>query len=246
MFCHNSAYKYSMDTKNIIPEIVALSIGRDKGNDIVVDSPTVSRQHAHLTICSPSSFILEDCGSKRGIFVEGEGHRLRITRKLIDIHDKVWIADVEFNIASLVFNDQKIRQKQGKDAKEPLDFTTEFAELKKVYEDYPELRKACRERDKLIRLWSVVGGSVIGVGSVVTAGAFGVLSVMSSAGLSILVPTLASHLLSTEEKLELIDKEFKQRYRCPNPECHDPFGNREYALLAKQKKCPKCKAVWVK
>lgn len=235
-----------MDTKNIIPEIVALSIGRDKDNDIVVANPTVSRQHAHLTVCSPSSFILEDCGSKRGTFVENEGHRVRITRKLIDIKDKIWIADVEFDVASVVSNEQKVAAKQIKSEKALLDFTAEFADLKKVYEDYPVLRKACRERDKLIRLWSVVGGSVIGIGSVVTAGAFGVLSVLSSAGLSILVPTLASHLLSTEEKLELIDKEFRQRYRCPNPECHDPFGNREYTLLAKQKKCPKCKAVWVK
>jgi hypothetical protein len=61
-----------------------------------------------------------------------------------------------------------------------------------------------------------------------------------------LVPTLASHLLSTEEKLELIDKEYRQRYRCPNPNCRDSFGNREFELVAKQKKCTKCKAVWVK
>jgi hypothetical protein len=118
--------------------------------------------------------------------------------------------------------------------------------VNELYEDYPILRKDCRNRDKMIRLWSVVGGSMIGVGSVATAGTFGVLAVLSSAGLSMLVPTLASHLLSTEEKLELIDKEYRQRYRCPNPNCRDSFGNREFELVAKQKKCTKCKAVWVK
>jgi len=62
------------------------------------------------------------------------------------------------------------------------------------------------------------------------------LPVLSSAGLSILIPTLCSSLLSTEEKLELIDKEYRDRYRCPNPDCREPFYNREWEQLAQRKK----------
>jgi len=235
-----------MDLKDNIPEITTISIGRDKQNNIVLDNPHISRHHAQLTVCSPNSFIIEDCGSKRGTFIENAGTLMRVVRKLIDIHDKVWLADLEFSVADLLPKVKATSSEKLDIEKDPLDFTEEFAALQKVYEDYPILRKACRNRDKMIRLWSVVGGSVIGVGSVATAGTFGVLAVLSSAGLSMLVPTLASHLLSTEEKLELIDKEYRQRYRCPNPNCRDSFGNREFELVAKQKKCTKCKAVWVK
>jgi hypothetical protein len=229
-----------------IPEIAIISIGRDKQNDIVIENPHVSRHHAQLMICSLTSFILEDSGSKRGTFVENEGELTRISRKLIDIDDKVWLADLEILVKDLLSKVKTASKSQPKSEKDPLDFTVEFTALQKVYEDYPILRKACRDRDKMIRLWSVIGGSVIGVGTVATAGAFGILAMLSSAGLSILIPTLSSHLLSTDEKLELIEKEYRQRYRCPNPNCRDPFGNREFELLAKQKKCPKCKAIWVK
>ncbi len=235
-----------MDLKDNIPEITIISIGRDKQNDVVLDNPHVSRHHAQLTICSPTSFIIEDCGSKRGTFIENEGHLIRVIRKLIDIQDKIWLADLAFLVPDLLPKPKMQSSEKLTLEKDPLDFTEEFADLQKVYDDYPVLRKACRDRDKMIRLWSVVGGSVIGVGTVATAGAFGILAMLSSAGLSILIPTLSSHLLSTDEKLELIEKEYRQRYRCPNPHCRDPFGNREFELLTKQKKCPKCKAVWVK
>jgi pSer/pThr/pTyr-binding forkhead associated (FHA) protein len=229
-----------------IPSITIISIGRDKENDVVIENPHVSRQHAKLTVCSLTSFIIEDSGSKRGIFIENEGELTRISRKLIDIQDKIWLADVEITVKDLLPKVKSVSQSQPKLEKDPLDFTVQFKALQKVYEDYPVLRKACRDRDKMIRLWSVVGGSVIGVGTVATAGAFGILAMLSSAGLSILIPTLSSHLLSTDEKLELIEKEYRQQYRCPNPNCRDPFGNREYELLVNQKKCGKCKATWVK
>jgi hypothetical protein len=60
-----------------------------------------------------------------------------------------------------------------------------------------------------------------------------------------LIPTLCSTLLSTEEKLEIIDKEYRERYRCPNPACRDPFGMREWELLVQQKTCRRCQAIWV-
>ena len=45
-------------------------IGRTEG-DIQIDSPTVSRRHARITI-SAGDAVLEDLGSKNGTFVRGE------------------------------------------------------------------------------------------------------------------------------------------------------------------------------
>lgn len=236
-----------MNPSESLPEILVISIGRDKGNTLVLDNPAISRHHARLIVCSPSSFILEDCGSKKGIYFEdSQRKKVQVSRKLVDRDDTIWLADSQFTVKDLLPEARQLPPAQGTPQIDILDFTKEFVALQKVYEDYPSLRKACRNREKMVRLWSVVGGSVIGVSTVMTAGAMGVLAMLSSAGLSILIPTLASHLLSTDEKLELLEKEYRQRYRCPNPECRDPFGSREYDMLARQKTCGRCKAVWVK
>jgi hypothetical protein len=46
-------------------------IGRDPAAAVCLDSPKVSRHHARLTVTGESA-ILEDLGSKNGVFVHGE------------------------------------------------------------------------------------------------------------------------------------------------------------------------------
>jgi len=229
-----------------VPEITTITIGRDQASTVVLNHATISRNHACLFVCSPTSFILEDNNSKHGtFFADEQGNKVQLARKLVDLEDDIWLAESPFKIKDLLPEAGRSTAKSDLPKKYPLDFTEEFAILQAVYDDYPQLRKACRNREKMIRLWSVVGGSMIGIGTVATAGSLGFLAVLSSAGLSILIPTLSSHLLSTDEKLELLEKEYRQRYRCPNPLCREPFGNREYELLERQKKCHKCQAVWI-
>ena len=220
---------------NQLPSVDVLTIGREQDNQIVLNEANISRKHARLIICSSTSFLLEDLESKHGTYVNG----LRISRKIIGLKDEILFATNKYTVEYLLKPQaQPIVEKTN-----PLDFTKEFADLEKVWEDYPSIRKNCRNKDKLIRIWSIAGASVVSVGAFITHEF--TLMTLSSAGLGMLVPTLASTLLSTEEKLELIDKEFKEKYRCPNPECHEPFGNREWKLWAKQKKCNRCKAIWV-
>jgi len=46
------------------------TIGREAGNDIIINDPQVSRNHARLTL-QGSAYILEDLGSTNGTFVNG-------------------------------------------------------------------------------------------------------------------------------------------------------------------------------
>jgi pSer/pThr/pTyr-binding forkhead associated (FHA) protein len=239
------------------------TIGRTAGNAIVLSNARVSSQHAALTRCSEQLYLLEDLGSKHGTFV----NETRITRKLIGLDDQLHFADSPHTLPDLlqrttapervpawprvplVVVEPVLAGSANVPEKDLLDFRAEFGQLQTVYEQYPVLRKACRSRDKMIRTGSVIVSSVVGVSAVLASGGtlagLGLLQVLSGAGLSMLIPTLCSTLLSTDEKLEVIDKEFRDRYRCPNPACRDPFGMREWEQLAQQKTCRRCKALWV-
>ncbi|GAB3920758.1 FHA domain-containing protein [Larkinella terrae] len=238
-----------------LSQLPTYTIGRKTDNAIIVLNGKISSQHARLIQCTDTSFVLEDLASKNGTFVND----LRITRKIVDKKDKIRLADIDYTLDQLL--DQlpvdstelqplpAISPKTALPIEKPLlDFTQEFAELRQVFEQYPKLRRDCRNREKMIRTGSIIVSSLVGISAVVTTGggALPFLQIMSGAGLSMLIPTLCSTLLSTDEKLELIDKEYRERYRCPNPSCRDPFGLREWEQLAQQKTCRRCQAIWIK
>lgn len=239
-----------------LSQLPVYTIGRRKDNAIVVPNAKVSGQHARLIQCTATSFVLEDFDSKNGTFVNG----VRITRKVIDQKDTLQLADTNYTVSQL-FDLQRAeaakpvtpdapKQVSSKIDLEvsiaPLDFTEQFADLKRVFEQYPKLRRNCRNHEKMIRTGSVILSSIVGISAVVSTGGGALLPIMSGAGLSMLIPTLCSTLLSTDEKLEIIDKEYRDRYRCPNPACRDPFSTREWEFLAQQKTCRRCQAIWVK
>lgn len=240
-----------------LSQLITYTIGRRSDNAIVVSSVKISGQHARLIQCTDSQFLLEDLASKNGTFV----NRVRITRKVVDKNDTIRLADTDYTVDQLltlqhadptkpiesILPESPVKPPVPVVDTRALDFTREFARLQQVYEQYPKLRRDCRNREKMIRTGSAVLSSVVGVSAALTTGggALVFIQLLSSAGLGMLIPTLCSTLLSTDEKLEIIDKEYRDRYRCPNPTCRDPFMNREWTLLAQQKTCRRCQAVWV-
>ncbi|MFD2937104.1 FHA domain-containing protein [Spirosoma flavum] len=235
-----------------LSQLPAYTIGRNIDNKIVLSNSKISGYHARLIHCTPASFVLEDLTSKNGSFVND----IRVTRKVVDKQDTLRLADTTFTIDQLLAllrvepetPPQAGPESLPKSELNPLDFTQPFADLHPVYEQYPKLRRDCRSREKMIRTGSVILSSLIGISAALTTGggALPFIQLMSGAGLSMLIPTLCSTILSTDEKLEIIDKEYRERYRCPNPTCRDPFGTREWDLLAQQKNCRRCQAIWVK
>jgi len=52
-------------------EKTELFVGRDMGNDVVINDPEISRRHARL-FQQGNSYVLEDLGSTNGTFVNGQ------------------------------------------------------------------------------------------------------------------------------------------------------------------------------
>ena len=66
-----------------------VTIGREAGNDIVLDDPQVSRQHARLTL-QGASYMIEDLGSTNGSFING---RRVMTPTPLNPGDKLGLGD---------------------------------------------------------------------------------------------------------------------------------------------------------
>ena len=226
-----------------------IHIGRDPQNDYVINDKNVSRNHAKLIIYNDTEYFLEDLNSSNGTFVNG----VRIQQKKVKAGDFLSFAR---NGNSIELNDlieliSKIKSDNRSIAQN--DYTAEFQKLEKIYTDYPSEQKNLKKIEKDVRFYSVVISSTIGVLAFVLSffkssgsSLFILVSGISSLGISILAPTLASRFLKTDEKLESLEKNYREKYRCPNPHCHHPFGNREWAYWAKKRNCPSCKTVWVK
>jgi len=68
--------------------ITIIKIGRDDSNDISINEPRVSRNHAVITKLDDESFEVKDLGSTNGSFVNGQ----RISQQIIKEGDKLEIA----------------------------------------------------------------------------------------------------------------------------------------------------------
>lgn len=72
-------------------------IGRGRGSDIVVDFPTVSRNHAVLTRYDDGSWSLTDIGSRGAVTVNGEA----VTVCALEYGDKISLGGVEMLLAPI-------------------------------------------------------------------------------------------------------------------------------------------------
>lgn len=81
----------------------SIKIGRDNSNDIVINEPRVSRNHAIVTSLGNDTFEVKDLGSTNGTFVNGQ----RINQKIIIPGDKLEVSGCIVNWYDAFINPKK-------------------------------------------------------------------------------------------------------------------------------------------
>ncbi len=215
-----------------------LTIGRNNTNKICIPKEAVSDVHANVWI-NNSVIEIEDLNSANGTFKNGR----RIARTQISAGDEIKIANVKITYETLK---QKIEEiTRGND------YSVEFVELKKVYKKYKsdiqQLKREQQRKPLVLRivlsmipviisiiLWDSVDPSIryvimIGGSSLI----FGITSMISM-----------GHEKKLDEQREILSDEFQIKYVCPK--CKMRMGVVSWTVLASQKRCRVCGAIWIK
>ena len=69
-------------------------IGRNKRSDVVINIPTMSRNHAVLTRYDDGSWTIADAGSKAGVYVNGE----KVSIAALELDDVISICGIEMKL----------------------------------------------------------------------------------------------------------------------------------------------------
>lgn len=85
-----------LDGRRWVVTEAGVRVGREPTNDIQVQDPNISRQHARVVLYKGAVWV-QDAGSRNGVFVNGE--RVADQRE-VSVGDKVSIGNHQFEIGS--------------------------------------------------------------------------------------------------------------------------------------------------
>jgi hypothetical protein len=214
----------------------AVSIGRSKSNDLIIDFQQVSGNHAVITPIAANSLIIEDLGSTNGTFVNG----VQIKRKILNRADRVKIANILVDTKPYFVSSNNHSGKDNVGEKNTLtqeeSIQKQFKKLEETWNIYQKIKINHKKKG----FWKNMGLTVAGMG-------IGALLVPFTGGISIMAGSLvgrgAAGLLKDDEKIQVVENEFKVNYTCPK--CKVFLGYNPYEGLVQRKKCLTCKTNWV-
>lgn len=213
------------------------TLGRSPENDIVINEPVVGRKHLSIIFKSENELILEDLDSNNYTYV----NNMRIRKKSITSDDKI-------NLGSYIIDTRYLFLEILKKVKESrTDFSEEFKQLKKVYEDYEKKVNDSRSKSQILPMTIRTLITLLVMGT-----AFFIISdpqirypVMTGAGLLGGIISIALQRDSKlKDRIDILTAELELIYKCPK--CDKSLINRRWQHWAAKKECENCSAKWVK
>jgi hypothetical protein len=205
-----------------------IKIGRNTLNDLVFNYQQVSGQHATLTPIGTNSIIIEDLGSSNGTFVNG----IQIKRMIISQTDRVKVANILVNTTPYFTTKSNSIEPKLTKSSDP-SYQKEFEKLKDIWETYQNVKLNHKKKG----FWKNMGITVVGMG----------LGAVLLPGIGMMIGSLvgrgAAGLLKDDEKLQVVENEFKVNYVCPK--CKVFLGYNPYDGLVQRQKCMTCKTNWI-
>jgi hypothetical protein len=230
--------------------MIVKTIGRADTNDVIINQPDVSSKHAKVTQSSNDSFLIEDLDSLNGVYING----YRIKKATVSLSDEVKLSEHTIDLRKIfgvIEPKKEIKQ-------DNLDFTSEFAALEKVWNDYQreriDITKKHNLKTSLIRggftflpliIFKLIKLIFYQHAEAAEVADFSqnyiVFSILGST-----LAVVATGTMTPIEKLTELDEEFRVRYVCPNKKCSRQLGNTPWRSLINPGYCPACKAQYVK
>ncbi|TBW28254.1 FHA domain-containing protein [Gramella sp. KN1008] len=210
-------------------------IGRNSKNDLHLASPSVSGEHAKVSISDDyQSYTIEDLNSTNGTYINGQA----VAKKELSKKDKIVFGDKEVQTEEF-FEKIKafIHEKRT-------DFSEEFMELQ-VLE-----RKFQKDKDKANKFFKIKSAALrlaVTVGIMLVVAQFTPreyrIYLMGAIGL---IGTVISTLSMSEDRLrnriEDLTVEFMSAFSCPK--CNMELAGKSWKYWRSKKNCPKCKCTW--
>lgn len=211
---------------------VAITIGRNERNDIILKEPSISGNHA-LFYRLNNEYVLEDLNSTNGTYKNGT----KILKDSFTEKDSLMFGDlvVSEEVMSKLFT--LLRHKEN-------NYTTEFA---KVLNDHKAFE------NQKIKINKNLTGLL--TKSFITLGIIGIVSVIPNVdptfrliGISVISPLIFVFAdKSPEDKakqLDLLKLEYEEKLKCPK--CKMSLMNSSSTYWEGKTQCPNesCKAIW--
>ena len=204
-----------------------LKIGRSPNNDIVLNFQQVSSEHASITVIGVNTILIEDNNSSNGTFVND----IRVKRKIISKEDRVKIANILLDTSKHFL--KRSLPKVNKVERQEESISSDFENLKVIWDTYQRIKL----NHKKAGFWKNLGLTVVGMGM------GNVLLPVGGMMIGSMLGRVAGGFLKNDEKLQVVENEFKVNYVCPK--CKVFLGYNPYEGLVQRQKCMMCKVKWV-
>lgn len=215
--------------------MVFLTIGRNQNNDWIIQSDKVSGLHARAYFNDGNDIILEDLDSMNGTLVDGR----KVKQAVVDSHSYISLGS-----EVLAFGDLRSRLRHKN-----RDFTEEFEHLRSVYNTYrndlEKIRRSDEKKNFVIRLaFSLIPLVVMLFFINSIAPELRIFFFMGAPVIFMVVSHFKQLNSKSRTKMEELSEKFLKEYKCPS--CRCSLGNASWNVLADQRYCLSCKAIWVK